>query len=1024
MSDRMNPISFDQLIIWILGEYAKEKSIFGIPESKFYQHSGKSKLRLFDSDLENPLGPAAGPHTQLAQNIIAAYLCGGRFFELKTVQILDGKDLPVSKPCILASDEGYNVEWSTELTVPDALNEYIKAWFGLHILAQELGLGSSTGFIFNMSVGYDLAGIQSPKIDSFINGLKDASQTSIWQVCRKYLLDHLDWFHNVSREYVERISPNICNSITLSTLHGCPPQEIERIAKYLLAKKQLHTYVKCNPTLLGYQFTRELLDKLGYDYLAFDEHHFQNDLQFHDAVPMITRLQAFAKEHRLTFGVKLSNTFPVKICRRELPGEEMYMSGRALYPLTINLAYKLAKELRGDLKISYSGGADSFNLDKIFQSGIWPITLATTLLKPGGYLRMHQMAEMIDKVSQTAAWDGLDLERLKQLADNAMREPHHRKEYRKREGEGEADRKELRGSLPLADCFVAPCKEGCPIGQDIPEYIRLIGSGKYLEALELIVAKNPLPFITGTLCNHRCMAECTRLNYEQPVQIRAAKLFAAERAFDELMKKIERPNLTGNLKVAVIGAGPAGLAAAFFLGKSGIAVTVFDRKETIGGIIEHIAPDFRIARNAIAHDMELVRKMGAEFRLGVTDDLSVDTLKRQGFKYVFVAIGAWKPGVLMLDASDRKIINVLEFLEDYNKHRDGLKLGKKVAVVGAGNSAMDGARAAKRLPGVETVYVIYRRTRKEMPASVEELHLALAEGIQLKELLAPVAFTNGTLRCRQMELGAPDASGRRSPQVIPGQFVDLEIDTLIAAVGEKVETDWLIENGIGLDATGHIHVNPETNETNVADVYVGGDALRGPATIVEAIADGVQFAQTVLAKEKLQVVPPERKTLFDPEKQLSEIRAKKGILRESCQTATENSRCLECNVICNICTEVCPNRANVQIGVKSENFRCRNQVIHIDGICNECGNCATFCPYEGAPYRDKFTLYENETDFTSGENPGFVLVDKKTNHFKVRRDREIFELIFDTSGKYAGATPPELAAMVWTVYKDYNYLLK
>jgi len=1016
----MSPIPFDQLITWILGEYVKEQSIFGIPAAKFYHLSGHAKFQLFGAAMENPLGPAAGPHTQLAQNIIAAYLSGGRFFELKTVQILDGEDLPVSKPCILASDEGYNVEWSTELTVPDALNEYIKAWFCLHILAQELGLGSGTGFVFNMSVGYDLAGIQSPKIDTFINGLKDASGTSIWQECRNYLLDHLDLFSNTNREYVTGISPHICNSITLSTLHGCPPQEIERIARYLLAEKQLHTYVKCNPTLLGYQFARELLNRMGYDYLAFDEHHFQNDLQFQDAIPMITRLQAYAKEQRLTFGVKLSNTFPVKICHRELPGEEMYMSGRALYPLTINLAYKLANELKGDLKISYSGGADYFNLDKIYQSGIRPLTLATTLLKPGGYLRMYQMAELLDKTSQTTVPDSLNLECLKQLADNAVSESHHLKEYR------EADRKKLlEGGLPLIDCFVAPCKEGCPIGQDIPEYIRLVGSGKYLEALELIVAKNPLPFITGTLCNHRCMTQCTRIDYEQPVRIRAAKLLAAERAFAELLNKIEQPNLDGSIKVAVIGAGPAGLAAAYFLGKSGITVTVFDRKEKIGGIIEHIAPDFRIARNAIAHDMELVRKMGAEFRLGVTGDLSVDTLKRQGFKYIFIAIGAWKPGFLTLEqTADRKVINVLEFLEDYNKRRDNLKLGKKVAVVGAGNSAMDAARAAKRLPGVETVYVIYRRTRKEMPASVEELHLALAEGIELKELLAPVAFNNGTLRCRQMELGTPDASGRRSPQAIPGQFVDWEIDTLIAAVGEKVETDWLIQNGIELDATGHIKADSETHETNVADIYVGGDALRGPATIVEAIADGTQFAKTVLAKEKLQALPLESKPIFDQERQLNEILEKKGILTESCETETENSRCLECNVACNICTEVCPNRANVQISVKSENLRCRNQVIHIDGMCNECGNCATFCPYEGAPYRDKLTLYENETDFISGENPGFVLVDKETNHFKVRLGQEFFELMFDKSGKYAGTTPPELAEMVWAVYKDYQYLLK
>jgi putative selenate reductase len=1017
MSDRMSPIPFDKLMTRILAEYDKNKSIFEIPEMKFYKKTGPSNLQICGADLENPLGPAAGPHTQLAQNIIAAYLTGSRFFELKTVQILDGEDLPVSKPCISASDEGYNVEWSTELTVADAMAEYVKAWFALHILAKELRLGAEKGFIFNMSVGYDLAGIQSPKINSFIEGLQDASQTPVWNECQEYLLNNLGAFKTIDRRFMADVSPDICSSITISTLHGCPPEEIERIAKYLLQEKKLHTYVKCNPTLLGYDFAKETLNKMGYDYLAFDKHHFQNDLQYHDAVPMIARLQAFAEERNLTFGVKLSNTFPVKIQSRELPGEEMYMSGRALYPLTINLAYKLAKEFHGNLKISFSGGADCFNLDKIYETGIWPITFATTLLKPGGYLRIRQIAESIDKAMQDARRSSIDVELLRRLAENAVHEQHHLKEYRP------AEREKTSARLPLVDCFIAPCKEGCPIGQDIPEYIRLVGAGKYVEALELIVTKNPLPFITGTLCNHRCMTRCTRLDYEQAVEIRATKLIAAEKGFAGLRGRIARPHINSDTKVAVIGAGPAGLAAAYFLGQQGITVTVFDRKDKIGGIIEHIAPDFRISKDAIEHDMELIRMMGAEFRLGVSGDFSVEALKKEGFQYIFIATGAWKPGSLKLESCDREVYNVLQFLEDYNKRRDSLQIGKRIAVIGAGNSAMDAARAAKRVAGVKDVYVIYRRIRQYMPADGEELRLALTDGVELKELLVPVSYLNGNLRCQKMALGAPDLSGRRAPAALAGEFVELQIDTVIAAVGEKVETEPLNRNGIAIDDNGRIKVDPVTNQTSLANVFAGGDALRGPATIVEAIADGTKFAKLILEKEQQQDLNFKRAVILDRENQLAEISRKKGVLLESGKAGTENQRCLECHVRCNLCVEVCPNRANIAITVSGSKFQCGQQIVHLDGMCNECGNCATFCPYDGAPYHDKLTLYHSETDFRAGSNAGFVLIDKANSHFQVRLGERILDLKFDSSGKYTGQVASGLAEIIWAVNKDYWYLL-
>ncbi len=1025
MSDRMSPIPFDKLMSWIFDEYTHHKSIFGIPQVKFYKKKDEPNLQIFGTSLENPLGPAAGPHTQLAQNIIAAYLTGGRFFELKTVQILDGEDLPVSKPCILASDEGYNVEWSTELKVSDAMREYIKAWFALHVLAKELGLGSAGGFIFNMSVGYDLAGIQSPKIDAFINGLKDAAGTEIWRECHDYLRQHLDLFERFNEKDLDVITPGVCNSITLSTLHGCPPEEIERIAKYLLTQKGLHTYVKCNPTLLGYEFVRQIMDRMGYDYLVFDDHHFQNDLQFRDAIPMLTRLQKVAKEHQLTFGVKLSNTFPVKIAHKELPGEEMYMSGRALYPLTINLAYQLAKEFKGNLKISYSGGADFYNIEEIYHTGIWPITFATTMLKPGGYLRIRQLAELLVRVDPNIqgedAQTPIDLEFLKQLGEKAVEASHYRK------GEsagGSKPSRKVNRPLPLLDCLMAPCKEGCPISQDIPEYIRLVGAGRYAEAMELIVSKNPLPLITGTLCNHRCMTQCTRLDYEQAVDIRGAKLIAAQKGYEEYIGKIKEPQINPLVKVAIIGAGSAGLAAAYFLSLQGIAVTVFDRKDKIGGIIQHVAPDFRISREMMERDLDLIRKTGARFRLGVSGDFSVEALKQEGFHYIFIAIGAWKPGRLKLDSSDRDVLNVLEFLENFKKAPGSLRIGKTVAVIGGGNSAMDAARAAIRVSGVEKVYLIYRRTRRYMPADVEELNLALKDGVEFKELSAPASYQRGILKCQQMILGAPDILGRRSPQALPGEFVELEADTVIGAVGEQVEIELLKRNKIAFDESGRVEVNFETGETSVANVFIGGDALRGPATIVEAIADATKFAKEVIKREKYQDLILQKAVSFDREKQLAEIEEKKGVLQKSCQAGVEHQRCLECNVLCNLCVEVCPNRANVAIQVTDGQGERRQQILHIDGMCNECGNCAVFCPYDGAPYRDKLTLYENEAQFLAGENAGFVLVDRVSRRMKVRVGLKIVELCFEGDSQPTGIIPSEVTQVILTMMKDYGYLVR
>lgn len=342
MSEKMYPIPFKSLMNWIVTEYAREGEIFGVHTP--YYATGKT-LPIFGETIETPFGPAAGPNSQLAQNIIAAYFAGARFFEVKTVQKMDGEELArcVPRPCILAADEGYNQEWSTELEVPQAQNEYIKAWCALKVLSKVYGLGSPDGFVFNMSVGYDLEGIKGEKVNSYIDNMMDASNTAQFKECLAVLTE----LFPEEKDFIAAISPRVSRSVTVSTLHGCPPQEIERIASYLLTEKGLHTFVKCNPTILGYKTARTILDSMGYDYIVFDEHHFNEDLQWADAVPMFERLQALADSRGLEFGLKLSNTFPVDTTRNELPGTEMYMSGRSLFPLTIEMCSRISRQFNG-----------------------------------------------------------------------------------------------------------------------------------------------------------------------------------------------------------------------------------------------------------------------------------------------------------------------------------------------------------------------------------------------------------------------------------------------------------------------------------------------------------------------------------------------------------------------------------------------------------------------------------------------------------------------------------------------------
>ena len=982
MSELMTPIPFRELMTWITTEYRRDGAVFGV--HKPYK-AGVKKLPIFGETIETPFGPAAGPNTQLAQNIIAGYFAGARFFELKTVQKMDGADLAacINRPCILAEDECYNCEWSTELYVQQAFEEYVKAWCALKIMAKVYGLGDPNGFVFNMSVGYDLAGIQGEKIDTFLNGMVDASKTPIFQECIAVLKE----FFPGESDYIDTITPHVSGSVTVSTLHGCPPDEIERIASYLLEKKHLHTFVKCNPTILGYETARSILDSMGYDYIAFDDHHFKEDLQYSDAVPMFHRLQALADREGLEFGLKLSNTFPVDVKAGELPSEEMYMAGKSLFPLTTTMAAMMAKEFGGKLRLSYAGGADAFNIDKLFACGIWPITMATTELKPGGYQRFTQIGDKLDALD-FKPFTGVDVVGIEALSLAARSDKSHVKAIKP------LPRRKLYEKVPLLDCFTAPCKGGCPIHQDIPEYIELCRKGAYASALRLITEKNPLPFITGTICAHNCMTKCMRNYYDEPVNIRATKLVAAEKGYDAYMSKITPPApVTDGRKVAVIGGGPTGMSAAYFVGRAGIPVTLFEKADRLGGIVRQVIPAFRISDEAIDKDVALMEKMGVEVKLN-TEAPSVAELKAQGYTHIFFAVGAWKAGRLDIPGN---VVPVIGWLRDMKAGKD-VSLGH-VAVVGGGNTAMDAARAALRA-GAKSSTLVYRRTKKYMPADAEELEMAIADGVEFLELVAPVEQKDGKLICEKMKLGDPDDKGRRKP-VPTGEMVEIPCDTVVSAVGEKVESEVFTRNGITVDEKGI-----PAFKTNLERVYAGGDAMRGPATVVEGIADAQYFANAVIGEAHKFAIPAKAVATRE------EAVAKKGVLCESAKC--EGNRCLTCNVVCQVCADVCPNRANVVIELPDG----RQQILHVDRMCNECGNCAVFCPYDSAPYREKFTLFLTREGFDeSVNNQGFLPLGGKK--VLVRLDSKVFEADLDAKNDL----PADIEVFIWTVLTKYAYLM-
>ena len=406
----------------------------------------------------------------------------------------------------------------------------------------------------------------------------------------------------------------------------------------------------------------------------------------------------------------------------------------------------------------------------------------------------------------------------------------------------------------VMDSGTAPCKAVCPAHIPVQGYIKLASMGRYTEALELIKKENPFPAVCGRICNKACEQACTRGIVDASVAIDDIKKFIADKDLDastrfvpKMLNQIGRPYTE---KIAVIGAGPAGLSCAYYLAVKGYPVTVFEKEDKLGGMLTLGIPGFRLDKAVVNAEIDILRELGVEFKTGVEvgKDVSLPQLRADGYKAFYLGIGASRGAKLGVPGEELEgVFTGIDFLRDVNLEKP-VSIGKRVAVVGGGNVAIDVARTALRL-GAEDVTIVYRRSRDEMPAAADEIAEAEEEGVRFMYLAAPVEVLGSGkvsgMKVEVMELGEADAKGRRKP-VGTGKFETLELDAVISAIGQKIDLGGISSGtGIQLSSKGAVMVDELSYQTGEPDVFAGGDVVTGPKFAIDAIAAGKEASISI-----------------------------------------------------------------------------------------------------------------------------------------------------------------------------------
>jgi NADH-quinone oxidoreductase subunit F len=482
----------------------------------------------------------------------------------------------------------------------------------------------------------------------------------------------------------------------------------------------------------------------------------------------------------------------------------------------------------------------------------------------------------------------------------------------------------MRAHCPAAVCkglVKAPCSHACPAGVDVPRYIRRIAEGRYDEALRVIREKIPFPSICGYVCFHPCEDKCRRAQLDEAVAIRALKRFAADHGERKAADQEQRAAPSGK-HVAVVGSGPAGLTAAYYLSKrGGHAVTVFEALPVAGGMMRVGIPRYRLPEDVLEREIEGIRAAGVEIRTNSRID-SLHSLRKQGYDAIFLAPGAHAGTRMKVPGEEAPgVIDCVSLLRDVSLGNE-VALGQRVAVIGGGNAAIDAARTSLRL-GAEKVTILYRRGRDEMPASPEEVREAMQEGVKVDYLVSPVSISrqNGHLAMTsiRMQLGKTDASGRRRPEPLPGSEFTKQFDTIISATGQIPQIPEKMKLWIGIDQGGTLRADPYTSSVSMSGVFAGGDAVSGPASVIEAIAAGRQAAasidkylggkgsinETIALSEDVSSLPkmPEeegehyrpRMPVLSPKKRTQEFRLVEQGFSKAAAIA-EAQRCLRCDL--------------------------------------------------------------------------------------------------------------------------------